>query len=141
MSDGVEGAAVERQSPQLPALPGQIVAPVPDLQEARKRNPAALAQGVVGRPPEINDGIRAVASISIDVVAPMPDASAAGVRRTLNGPETSVVEPPPAVNAASIRKFGDINIGRSEVIAPAPQLSVEAQRTLATALTMHADTR
>jgi TonB family protein len=128
----VPGAAVERQSPQLPALPGQIVAPVPDLQEARKRNPAALAQGVVAPPPEINHGIRAVASMSIDVVAPMPDASAAGVRRTLNGPEASVVEPPPAVNAASIRKLGDINIGRSDVIAPAPQLSVEAQRTLAT---------
>ena len=128
----VRGAAVERQSPQLPALPGQIVAPVPDLQEARKRNPAALAQGVVAPPPEINHGIRAVASMSIDVVAPMPDASAAGVRRTLNGPEASVVEPPPAVNAASIRKLGDINIGRSDVIAPAPQLSVEAQRTLAT---------
>src|SRR5438445_856411 len=43
----VPGAAVERQSPQLPALPGQIVAPVPDLQEARKRNPAALAQDPV----------------------------------------------------------------------------------------------
>jgi len=128
----VPGAAVERQSPQLPALPGQIVAPVPELQEARKRNPAALAQGVVAPPPEINHGIRAVASMSIDVVAPMPDASAAGVRRTLNGPEASVVEPPPAVNAASIRKLGDINIGRSDVIAPAPQLSVEAQRTLAT---------
>src|SRR5438309_1890871 len=92
----VPGAAFERQSPQLPALPGQIVAPVPDLQEARKRNPAALAQGVVAPPPEINHGIRAVASMSIDVVAPMPDASAAGVRRTLNGPEASVVETPPA---------------------------------------------
>ena len=131
-SVAVPGAAVEHQSPQLPALPGQIVAPVPDIQEAGKRNPAALAQGVVAPPPEINHGIQAVASMSIDVVAPMPDASAAGVRRTLNGPEASVVEPPPAVNAASIRKLGDINIGRSDVIAPAPQLSVEAQRTLAT---------
>ena len=128
----VPGAAVERQSPQLPALPGQIVAPVPDLREAPNRNLAALAQAVVAPAPEINRGVRAVASMSIDVVAPMPDAGAAGLRRSLSGPEASVVEPPPAVNAASIRKLGDINIGRSDVIAPAPQLSVESQRTLAT---------
>ena len=30
----VPGAAVERQSPQMPLLPGQIVAPVPEVQEA-----------------------------------------------------------------------------------------------------------
>lgn len=128
----VPGAAVERQSPQLPALPGQIVAPTPEVPEAQKRNLAALSPGVVAPPPEINHEIRAVASMSIDVVATTPDATAVGLRRTLSGPEASVVEPPPAVNAASIRKFGDINIGRSDVIAPAPQLSVEAQRTLAT---------
>ncbi len=128
----VPAASTERQSPQLQPLPGQIVAPVPEVQESQKHNLPALNQGVVAPPPEINHGVRAVASMSIDVVAPTPDASSAGVRRTLSGPEASVVEPPPAVNAASIRKLGDINIGHSDVIAPAPQLPVEAQRTLST---------
>ena len=127
----VPGAAIERQSPQLPALPGQIVAPAPEVQ-SQNHNLSALAQGVVAPPPELNPGVRAVASMSIDVIAPTPDATAAGVRRSLSGPEASVVEPPPAVNAASIRKLGDINMGRSDVIAPAPQLPVEAQRTVAT---------
>src|SRR5215470_2881749 len=45
----VPGAAVERQSPQLPALPGQIVAPAPQVQ-SQNRNLAALAQGVVAPP-------------------------------------------------------------------------------------------
>ena len=128
----VPAAATERPSPQLPALPGQIVAPVPEVQESQKHNLPALAQGVVAPPPEINHGVRAVVSMSIDVVAPTPDASTAGIRPTLSGPEASVVEPPPAVNAASIRKLGDVNIGHSDVIAPAPQLPVEAQRTLST---------
>ena len=128
----VPAAATERQSPQLQPLPGQIVAPVPEVQESQKHNLPALTQGVVAPPPEINHGVRAVASMSIDVVAPTPDATAAGTRRTLSGPEASVVEPPPAVNAASIRKLGDINIGHSDVIGPAPQLPVQPQRTLST---------
>jgi TonB family protein len=129
----VPGAAIERQPAQLPALPGQIVAPVPDVQQAGNRNLASLSQSVVAPPPqEITHGVRAVASLSIDVVAPAPDAIAASERRTLRGPQAAVVEPPPAVKAASIRKLGDINIGRSDVIAPAPQLGVEAQRTLST---------
>lgn len=127
----VPGAAIQRQSPQLPALPGQIVAPAPEVQ-SQDRNLAALAQGVVAPPPEVSPGARVVASMTIDVIAPTPDAGAAGVRRSLNGPEASVVGPPPAVNAASIRKLGDINMGRSDVIAPAPQLPVEAQRTVST---------
>ncbi|HMK20935.1 MAG TPA: energy transducer TonB, partial [Terriglobales bacterium] len=68
-------------------------------------------------------------SMSIDVVAPAPDASGAGTR-SLRGLQTAVVEPPPAVNAASVRKFGDVNIGRAEAVAPAPQLALEAQRTV-----------
>jgi TonB family protein len=106
------------------------VAPVPDLTQSSKRNLDSLSEGIVAPPPEIKNGVRAVASLSIDVVAPAPDASVASTRRTLRGPESSVVEPPPALSSASVRKLGDINVGRSDVIAPAPQLPVTAQRTL-----------
>jgi TonB family protein len=124
-------AATERTPSPLPALPSQIVAPAPDVYEAANRNTASLSQSIVAPPPDVDPGkVRAVASLAIDVIAPAPDATSAGGRRLASSVQSAVVEPPPAVNAASVRKFGDINIGHSDVIAPAPQLPVAAQRTL-----------
>jgi TonB family protein len=126
-------AATERNPASLPALPNQIVAPAPELNQSRKRNLSSLTQPVVAPPPNVESGnVHAVASLSIDVVAPAPDASVAGSRRLLNAPQGSVVEPPPAINAAEVRKLGDINIGHSEVVAPAPQLPVSPQRAVPT---------
>ncbi len=64
------------------------------------------------------------------VVSPPPDASR--LTHRLDGPalESSVVAPPPSVENALARPIGDLNIGRSSVIAPAPQLPVAEQRTL-----------
>jgi TonB family protein len=62
------------------------------------------------------------------VVAPPPDASHFDQRRTQNL-QASVVAPPPMVDNTSTRQIGDINIGRSSIIAPAPQLPVAEQRT------------
>ena len=61
------------------------------------------------------------------VVSPPPDAPHLAHR---NSPalQTSVVAPPPSFDAASARPLGDLNIGRSAVIAPAPQLPVSEQR-------------
>jgi TonB family protein len=124
-------AATERKPSPLPALPSQIVAPVPDVNQAANRNVASLSQSIVAPPPDVDPGkVRAVASLSIDVVAPAPDATATGSRRLNGSVQSAIVEPPPTVNAASVRRLGDINIGRSDVIAPAPQLPVAAQRTL-----------
>jgi TonB family protein len=61
------------------------------------------------------------------VIAPPPDVQAA-LRQTLPGPQTAVVAPPPTVEASSTRRLGDINLGRSSVIAPAPQLALDEQR-------------
>jgi TonB family protein len=123
-------AATERKPSPLPALPSQIVAPAPDVDQAARRNMNSLSQSIVAPPPDVDPGkVRAVASLSIDVVAPAPDATSAGTRRSFRSPSSSVVEPPPAVNAASVRKLGDINIGASDVIAPAPQLPMAAQRS------------
>jgi TonB family protein len=128
----VPGAAIDRKPSQLPALPNQIVAPVPDVNQASNTKLQPLSQPIVAPPHEVKDGVHVMASLSIDVVAPAPDANGATSRRALRGPESAVVEPPPAINAASIRKMGDINMGHSDVIAPAPQLAVEAQRTPST---------
>jgi TonB family protein len=124
-------AATERKPSQLPALPSQIVAPVPDVNLAANRTVAGMSQSIVAPPPDVDPGkVRAVASLAIDVVAPAPDATATGSRRMAGSVQSAIVEPPPAMNAASVRHLGDINIGPSDVIAPAPQLPVAAQRTL-----------
>src|SRR5215470_12221820 len=126
----VPGAAVERKSLNLPLLPNQIVAPAPEVDQASRGNLRGLEQGVVSPPPKVDHGGRALASMGMDVVAPAPDTNAAGQRRALSGPESAVVAPPPTTDAAAIRRLGDLNVGRSDVIVPAPQLPVSAQRTL-----------
>ena len=64
--------------------------------------------------------------LSQSVVAPAPELNAES-SRTLRGPQAAVVQPPPSVDAASQRSLGDINIGHSQVVAPAPELPVAEQ--------------
>jgi TonB family protein len=85
----------------------QVVAPAPDAHFTRDANRAALRSDIVPPPPEVTHD-RA---------------------RGLSGPEAAVVEPPPEVRAAKSRA-GLINIGPSQVVAPAPQLTVAEQHTL-----------
>jgi TonB family protein len=60
------------------------------------------------------------------VIAPPPDLQDAS-KKLLPAPQSSVVAPPPAVEARSTRRLGDLNIGHTSVIAPAPQLSLDEQ--------------
>ena len=64
------------------------------------------------------------------VVPPPPDlrASAAIAPQAL---QPALIAPPPAVDDSRERPLGDLNIGRSPVIAPAPQLAVAEQRARA----------
>ena len=62
------------------------------------------------------------------VIAPPPDLQAAS-RNPPPASQSAVIAPPPAVAATSPRRIGDLNIGRSSVIAPAPQLTLDTQRT------------
>jgi hypothetical protein len=72
------------------------------------------------------------------IVAPPPDMQPdpqtslqqAVLRETLQAPPAAVIAPPPAVEADDTRRLGDINIARSSVVAPAPQLSLDAQRAV-----------
>ena len=72
-----------------------------------------------------------VPELTTPVVAPTPDVKDARSNRNLHLPEPAVVEPPPGMETATLRKAGDINIGHSPVVAPAPQLPAGEQRALA----------
>ncbi len=90
---------------RLPALPVAAVAPAPETMPANGQRSPMLSQSVVAPVPELNN-----------------ESS-----RTLRGPQASVVQPPPSVDAASQRSLGDINIGHSAVVGPAPELPVAEQ--------------
>jgi TonB family protein len=62
------------------------------------------------------------------VIAPPPDVEAS--QKSMLTPQPSVIAPPPALEAASNRTLGELNIGHSGVIAPAPQLSLDEQRAV-----------
>lgn len=63
------------------------------------------------------------------VVAPPPVVQAVS-RETLQARQAAVIAPPPDFDSAT-RRVGDLNIGGSTVIAPAPRLFLDEQRTLA----------
>ncbi len=90
---------------RLPALPVTAVAPAPDTMPSTGQRTPMLSQSVVAPAAELNT-----------------ESS-----RTLRGPQAAVVQPPPSVDTASQRSLGDINIGHSSVVAPAPELPVAEQ--------------
>ena len=63
------------------------------------------------------------------VIAPPPTFQDNQSQKTLRAPEASVIAPPPALETASRLRAGELNIGHSTVIAPAPQLALDEQRT------------
>ncbi|MFZ1918340.1 MAG: energy transducer TonB [Terriglobales bacterium] len=99
----------------ISSLPGrakapdqQVVAPAPEVDFARDRvTQTALKADIVPPPPEVTHGR-----------APGP-----------TGPETAVIAPPPELTTPKGRA-GQINIGPSTVVAPAPQLAMAEQHAL-----------
>jgi len=90
---------------RIPTLPVAAVAPAPETMPANRQPAPTLSQAAV---------------------APTADVSAES-SRTLRGPQAAIVQPPPSVDAASQRSLGDITIGHSQVVAPAPELPVAEQ--------------
>jgi TonB family protein len=90
----------------------------------------AFPTSVVAPPPEVNPSSarRTLAALSENIIAPAPDATGIANSREIRAPQAAVVEPAPAVDSANTRKYGDINIAHSEVVAPAPALPVSEQR-------------
>lgn len=62
------------------------------------------------------------------VIAPPPDVRD-NSQKAMPAPRPDVIAPPPSLDTVSNRR-GDLNVGRSAVIAPAPQLSLDEQRTM-----------
>jgi len=105
-------AAAVASSPsdlKLPVLPAAVVAPPPDVRSVLKQT-AALAESVV---------------------APAPEVDAAISRRAVHAPQAAIVEPPSEVESRASRRLTDINIGRAQAVAPAPQLPMSEQRASA----------
>jgi TonB family protein len=92
---------------------------------------SATPQRPIGPAPAVpvSEVSRLTPKIDRSVIAPPPDLQPAS-QKTFHAPEPAVVAPPPTVEARSIRRLGDLNVGRSSVIAPAPQLSLADQRAV-----------
>jgi len=94
-----------------PHIENSVVAPPPDAAHISHRSDRpSLQTTVVAPPPDLRTSIRAAA---------------------FEAPQPAVVAPPPTVASAPTRQLGELNIGRSNVIAPAPQLQVAEQRAVA----------
>ncbi len=72
---------------------------------------------------------RLVPRMERSIIAPPPDVENSS-QKAMQAPQTAVIAPPPSLEAASNRRLGELNIGHSTVIAPAPQLSLDEQHTL-----------
>jgi TonB family protein len=96
--------------------PHQVpIGPVPVVPASEvSRLTSRMESSVIAPPPDIRTDVRT-------------DAQQAS-QKSFRAPEPAVVAPPPAVEAGSIRRLGDLNIAHSSVIAPAPQLSLDEQR-------------
>jgi TonB family protein len=112
--------------------PAKPAVPLAATNRATDLRVPEMTTAVVAPPPEVKNRLNAAPPLTETVVAPAPDMNSAHSNRNVHMPEPSVVEPPPSMEAASIRKVGDINIGHMQVVAPAPQLPVGEQRAMAT---------
>ncbi len=94
---------------RLVAPETQVVAPAPELNTAQSR----VVRSALTSP----------------IIAPPPEVTSARTRG-MAGPDASVVEPPPDVTRSTAGRAGALNIGSSQVVAPAPQLTVAQQHTV-----------
>src|SRR6266851_2135864 len=73
---------------------------------------------------------RLTPQIENSVVAPPPDVRTSTATTAFQAPQPAIIAPPPSVQNSSTRQLGDLNIGHSSIIAPAPQLPVSEQRAM-----------
>ncbi len=67
----------------------------------------------------------------MQVVAPAPDVAFAPDRVVSAAMKSDVIAPPPELTKSTKGRVGVMNIGPSEVVAPAPQITLEEQHSLA----------
>jgi TonB family protein len=76
------------------------------------------------------DVTRIAPQMADSVVAPPPDLRDSRTATAFEAPQPAVVAPPPVIENTPARALGELTIGHSSVIAPAPQLAVREQRAL-----------
>ena len=105
-------AATQRPANELriPSLTASVIAPPPEAAQREARRSESLQETVVG---------------------PAPDVRASLVQRIPNLPGPTIAAPPATMEPNSARRVGDMNMGQTQVVAPAPQLPVAEQRTFA----------
>jgi TonB family protein len=115
----------ERPQLEIPAAPLTLAA---DLSRIAPR----VERSVVAAPPDAAHftNRRQQRTLQSAVVAPPAELKDVRQSPALQSP-IDVTPPPPSVQAATARPIRDLNIARSPVIAPAPQLAVSEQRTVA----------
>jgi TonB family protein len=71
-----------------------------------------------------------LAAPEMQVVAPAPDVEFARDRVVTAGMKSDVIEPPPELTRSTKGRVGVMNIGPSDVVAPAPQITLTEQHSL-----------
>jgi hypothetical protein len=80
--------------------------------------------------PEVSQGTsRQMGLLQASGVAPAPEPGMVSSNRLVTVSNTAVVAPPPLVQAL-VRRVGDINIGATAVVAPAPRLPMGEQHPI-----------
>jgi hypothetical protein len=123
----MSGAARPDILVQDPALPA---APLAATGGSQRSGPLS-ATAVVAPPPELRQGTGRRQSGLLKVSAVGPPSNVGGLfsLRTSSTPSATVVGPAPVVGGA-IHRISDLNIGRSEAVAPAPRLPMQEQSTV-----------
>jgi TonB family protein len=114
------------QKPRL-AIPPAPLSPAAEIT----RLPPTL-QNLVVAPPDANHLAQRRNSPTLQDPVTAPPSDLRSSAPTLGqGLQPALVAPPQDIANSSSRRLGDMNIAPSQVIAPAPQLPVAAQRTMA----------
>jgi protein TonB len=115
----------DTQRPQL-AIPAAPVIPAAEIN----RMAPPLQNSVVTPPPDAARLAQRRNSPALEnsAVAPSPELRASNSQAAFQALQPALIAPPPSVENSTTRQLGDLNIGRSAVIAPAPQLPVVEQR-------------
>jgi hypothetical protein len=114
---------------------GASGAPAPAMPLGATGHPRLTVPGdlaeAVGPPPTVGEALARLGGLpDAGVVAPAPEVGSLSSRRGVPTAAAGVVGPPPTVTGA-LQKGGDLNIGPSEVVAPAPRLPMHEQRDVA----------
>ncbi len=112
--------------------PRLAIPPAPVSPAAEITRLAPALQNTVAAPPQDTDRIasrRALPGLQDPVAAPPSDlrSNTPTAVRTL---QPALAAPPSDIASSPSRRVGDLNIGPSAVVAPAPQLAVSPQRTI-----------